>query len=368
MKDTIDGTKKFMKKNRSEFQNSNIKKQLLSMSVVKKNAKVDTERILYDYLYPKYGERFLNYRKKYENYLKDGEHNYLPNYPISVILELVNRCNLECKFCYQGYRNDTKKSTLGVEDLKKIFENFKKNKLEALLLSTSEPLLFKHYDKVLKMAEDAEIMDQFLFTNGTLLNEKNSEIILSSSLTRLFVSIDATTELTYDKVRIPVNKKILNTNRLQKIENNVKNFIKLRNSKNKKIPLVRVSFVAVEKNIHEVDEFIEKWVDIVDSVEIQKENSIEFYDHLHKKKNQKELLKKYNCNEPWGQVTIHSDGVVGPCCNTVGRNLPIGNVLEQDLDMIWKSPKMKKIRDGFLNNQPNKICQLCLENEKININ
>ena len=27
------------------------------------------------------------------------------------------------------------------------------------------------------MAEEAEIMDQFLFTNGTLLNEKNSQLI-----------------------------------------------------------------------------------------------------------------------------------------------------------------------------------------------
>ncbi len=357
-----------MKKNNSEISNNEIKKQLLSMSVVKKNTKVDTEKILFDYLYPKFGERFLNYRKKYENYLKDNKHEYLPDYPISVILELVNRCNLECGFCYQGYRNDTTKSTLGIEDLENIFENFKKNKLDALLLSTSEPLLFKNYDKVLEMASKANIMDQFLFTNGTLLNEKNSNIILNSSLTRLFISIDAATESTYDKVRIPVNKKLLNTDRLSKIEENVKNFVKLRNSKRKKIPLVRVSFVAVDKNIHEMNEFVEKWVDIVDSVEIQKENSIEFYDYLNKEdNNRKQLLKSYNCNEPWGQVTIHSDGAVGPCCNTVGRNLPIGNVLEKDLDIIWKSEKMNEIRNGFLNNQPNKICQLCLENEKNNV-
>ena len=32
-------------------------------------------------------------------------------------------------------------------------------------------------------------------------------MILDSSLTRLFVSIDAATEKVYDKVRIPVNKK-----------------------------------------------------------------------------------------------------------------------------------------------------------------
>ena len=75
--------------------------------------------------------------------------------------------------------------------IKKIFKEFKKEKLDALLLSTSETLLHKDYPEILKMAEEAEIMDQFLFTNGTLLNEKNSNLILKSSLTRLFISIDA---------------------------------------------------------------------------------------------------------------------------------------------------------------------------------
>ena len=70
------------------------------------------------------------------------------------------------------------------------------------------------------------------------------------------------------------------------------------------MPLVRVSFVALETNAHEVDDFIEKWVDIVDSVEIQKENSIDFYDDLLSKNKivSKKLMKKYNCNEPGGKL------------------------------------------------------------------
>ena len=209
-------------------------------------------------------------------------------------------------------------------------------------------------------------MDQFLFTNGTLLN-KNSEIILESSLTRLFVSIDAVSENIYDKVRVPVNKQKLNSGRLSIIEKNVKEFVKLRNSLGKKLPLVRVSFVALETNVHESNEFIDKWINIVDSVEIQKENSINFYKDIKKQNiEQKRLLKNYNCNEPWGQVTINSDGTVRPCCNTVGRNLPIGNIFENDLKEIWLSTKMSDIRKSFINNEPNKICQLCLENEKLN--
>ena len=356
------------KKELKNKDNQKIKK-LLSTSVIKKNNRVDTEKILHEELFPKFGERYNEYRAKYENYLNDKSHKFLPNYPISVILELVNRCNLECTMCFQGFRNDTKKYTLEIEQLKKLFNEFKENKLDAILFSNSEPLLYKKFPEVLELAAKAGIMDQFLFTNGTLLNRKNSEIILNSSLTRLFVSLDAATESTYDKVRIPVNKKKINTNRLSHIETNIKNFVSLRKALNKKLPLTRVSFVALESNYHEVDQFIEKWIDIVDTVEIQKENSINFYDDLHKKKfdTSKLVLSEYNCNEPWGQVGIHADGTVGPCCNTVGRNLPVGNVLEQPLKEIWQNEKMKKIREGFINNNPNIICKLCLENEKVNI-
>ncbi len=344
--------------------------QLLSKSVIKKNTKVDIEKVLIDHLYPKFGERFLKYREKYKNFINDSEHKILPDYPISVILELVNRCNLECTFCYQGYRNDAKKATLSEDNLKRLFADFKKNKLDALLLSSSEPLLYKNFTQILKMAEEAEIMDQFIFTNGTLLDEKNSKVLLNSSLTRVFISIDAATRETYDQVRIPVGKSALKKDRLKQIETNVKNFVKMRNSMGLKVPLVRVSFVALEKNVHEVDDFIEKWINVVDSVEIQKEKSIDLYDDLLNKNydDSKLILKDYNCNDPWAQVTVNSDGSVGPCCSTVGRNIPVGNILDKSLKEIWNGKEINQIRNSFKKKlPPNKVCKLCLENKKINL-
>ena len=346
--------------------------QILTKSVVNKSTKVDIEEVLQQHLLPKFGERFKQYRKKYINFLADSEHKHLPDYPISVILELINRCNLECTMCYQGYRNDMKTYTLSDDDLIRIFNDFKKNKLDALLLSASEPLLYNKIDKVLQLAKKSEIMDVFIFTNGTLLNEKNRKMLLNSPLTRLFVSLDAATPETYEKVRISVTKNVQKINRLEKIEENIKEFVKLRNESGKQLPLTRVSFVALEDNSHEIDAFINKWINIVDSVEIQKENSIQVYDKIHKIKNGeikndvKISDKEYHCNEPWGQVTISSDGSVGPCCNTVGRNIDIGNVLEKGLADIWNGKKMLEIRNGFLKNNPHQICKLCLDFEKIN--
>ena len=342
----------------------------LPQNILKKYSKDDPELILQNELYKKFGDRFLDYREKYNRMLKDEHHKQLLDYPLSVVLELVNRCDLECVMCYQGFRNDTNKVTVNESVLDKIFDDFKKNELSALMLTASEPLLYKNIEYVLKRAEEAKIMDTFIFTNGSLLDRKKSEMIINSCVTRLFVSIDAATEETYDKVRIPVGKNRLQSNRLELLEKKIKDFIKLRNELGKKLPLTRVSFVALKENQHEIEKFKEKWEGIVDSVEIQRETSINLYKDIETLEKDKSYIPKnidYNCNKPWGDMAIYSDGRVGPCCNLVGRMSPIGNVNEKTVFEIWNGETMSKLREGFKNNSPNDICKICIDNQETNI-
>ena len=100
---------------------------------------------------------------------------------------------------------------------------------------------------------------------------------------------------------------MLEENRLRKLENNVKNFIKLKNDLNKRLPLTRVSFVALKENSHEVELFKSKWENIVDSVEIQRETSIKVYDKIKNYRGKE--LKNYNYfRKPWGDMAIYSNG------------------------------------------------------------
>ena len=61
-----------------------------------------------------------------------------------------------------------------------------------------------------------------------------SFIQYASICERLFISIDAATQDSYDKVRVPVSKRLLKENRLDYLENNIKKFIKMRNQENEK--------------------------------------------------------------------------------------------------------------------------------------
>ena len=150
---------------------------------------------------------------------------------------------------------------------------------------------------------------------------------------------------------------MLEKNRLEILENNVKNFVKIKKDLNKKLPLTRVSFVALSENSHEVELFKSKWENIVDSVEIQRETSIKIYDKNYRGKK----LKNYNCNKPWGAMAIYSNGSVGPCCNLVGRKIPIGNIKDNPIKEIWNGTKMSELRNGFVKNKA------WIESQEVNI-
>jgi molybdenum cofactor biosynthesis enzyme MoaA len=62
-------------------------------------------------------------------------------------------------------------------------------------------LIRKDLYKFIKYAKQAGIIDIYLSTNGSLLDEKNSKLLIESGLMRLQVSIDAHTEETFNKMR-----------------------------------------------------------------------------------------------------------------------------------------------------------------------
>ena len=65
-------------------------KELLSASVVKKSSKHDPEKILYDHLYPKFGERFIEYRKKYEKIHCSDRSTRISKYSSNIITSKNN--------------------------------------------------------------------------------------------------------------------------------------------------------------------------------------------------------------------------------------------------------------------------------------
>ena len=368
--------------------NSNPRNRPLYIRRVEKS---NPEEQLVSSLTKKFGERFTNYRKEYFKVLNNPEHNYnfFPEFPINVLVEVLNKCNLECIMCLSSHR---KGPTKVIEDdmITKLFQEFKDNKLPALMFGAGEePLMYKDIDKMWEKANSIGIMDNFLFTNGTFLTEEMCHKILDSKVSRVFISIDAATEETYRKIRqtnksiesdVEGNNKLQiikeDENRLEKIENNIRKLVELRDSKKLSLPLIRVSFAVQHANKHEIELFKNKWECIVDFIEFQETQNIGF-DKLAKLSEKERWMRreplyktdyKKDCNAPFHSATVWADGSVIPCCTFQGKNLTLGNINgipelgipATSLKELWNGEKINELREQFRTGKLNIVCQSCL--------
>ena len=67
------------------------------------------------------------------------------------------------------------------------------------------------------------------------------------------------------------------------------------------------------------------------------------------------------------QVAVLVDGTVTPCCLDHEGDIPLGNLLAEELDGILASPRARAICDGFSQRRPSEaLCRRCGFAERFN--
>ena len=60
------------------------------------------------------------------------------------------------------------------------------------------------------------------------------------------------------------------------------------------------------------------------------------------------------------QLAVLSDGTVVPCCLDHEGDIPLGNLLERDLEDILRGPRARALYDGFSRRRPSEaLCRRC---------
>ena len=289
----------------------------------------DVHKIIRKYSDP---VKYDDYRERWK---KAANLEEIPKFPIQIDFELNYSCNFSCSMCTWSSEVTSgkgKKTWFNFEHFKKVIDMGVDNGLSAIRLNyINEPFIRKDIFEFIKYAKLRGILDIYLSTNGSLLTENIIKKLIDSGLTRLQVSIDATTKETFNKIRQggDFNKVILNT----------LNFIKIRNQKEKELPTLRVNFVKTKTNMHELDDFLEFWKDKADCIGLQDLVSIVKPNKSDKNRG------KYTCAQPFYHMTIRYDGSILPCCTFFGAKLPIARLSEKFSDV-------KNINDVELNNLP----------------
>jgi len=130
----------------------------------------------------------------------DHKSNFILSAPILVILEITDRCNLNCIHCYKSEGSQARKNgeELKFKTVKRLVADFKEMQVVGVQFTGGEPFLHEDLVEMLRESKKQGLKTEVV-TNGYKINE--STIVKSSRLIDgLFVSIDGTRE-THNQIR-----------------------------------------------------------------------------------------------------------------------------------------------------------------------
>jgi radical SAM protein with 4Fe4S-binding SPASM domain len=212
-----------------------------------------------------------------------------------------------------------------------------------------EPLLNSHVSDMVKYAAQKNIACG-ISTNATFLNEKLAKRICLSGLDTIVISIDATTDKTYNKIRPGGN--------FSQVVKNTERFLYLPERKNIKHTIIQM--IKMKQNQHEIDDFIRKWQGPSCKVHIKQEETWAGYFKNQKHSND---IKRFPCRKLWERLTIDWQGNVSICCRDFRMRINLGNIEKDSFRKIWNGNKMIRLRKSLIENKLDNIplCKLCNE-------
>jgi radical SAM protein with 4Fe4S-binding SPASM domain len=256
---------------------------------------------------------------------------------------------------------------------KQAVDEFGSSLMYLLFYFQGEPYLNTRFLDMVKYASERNIYTA-TSTNAHYLKDDVAKKTVESGLDRLIISIDGTTQETYQSYRIG--------GKLEKVLEGTKNIVKWKKELNSSTPHLIFQFLVVKPNEHQIDDVYQLADKIgVDEVRLKTaqiydyENgndlipTIDKYSRYKKMANGKYKIKNklYNhCWRMWHACVITWDGLVVPCCFDKDAENQLGDLKDKSFTEIWNDEKYKDFRGTLMQGRKNiEICKNCTEGTKV---
>lgn len=294
--------------------------------------------------------------------------------PISIAIEPTTSCNLRCPECPSGLRSFTRPTGMLQEDIfKKVIDELADTLLYLTFYFQGEPYLHPKFTELVSYASQKGIYTA-TSTNAHYLSEENAKKTVLSGLDRLIISIDGTSQETYQAYRVG--------GKLEKVIEGTKNILHWKKKLNSKTPYVIFQFLVVKPNEHQIAEVKQLGKEMgVDEVKLKTaqiydyENgspllpSIEKYARYQKGKDSKYFIKnslENSCWRMWQSCVITWDGAVVPCCFDKDAHYKLGTVENDNFKAIWRGESYQNFRKSLLKSRSEiEMCKNCTEGTKV---
>ena len=286
--------------------------------------------------------------------------------PESISIEPTNICNLSCSECPTGTNSLTRqKGDIDLKLFKQIIDDGKKYLYSLILYFQGEPFISKDIYEQIKYAKSNKLYT-ITSTNGHYLSKENCKNIINSGLDRLLISLDGTSQETYEKYRIGGD--------FSKVIEGIKTLITTKQEMNSKAPFIILQFLVFKHNQHQIEEIKQLGKELgVDKVEIKTaqiinnsaiNTSIDSFSRYKETDNKLELKSKLpnRCKRMWNSVVVTIDGNISPCCFDKDSMHNYGNYSEISFKEIRKHKNYLAFSNKILSRRKSiDICTNCSE-------
>lgn len=270
------------------------------------------------------------------------------NSPISIFIDISEKCNMKCIYCFRSntteknesyvWRNDLMKMDIFLSVLNQIQE-FKVVPRKISLSGHGEPLMNKNLAEMVKLIKERfpnTVVE--IHTNGILFSKKISRNILNSNIDKINISLQGLDSGTY--------KKISNVN--INYDDFVENIEFLYKNRGKTEINVQILDIALQND--GIEKLYKLFGNITNTISINKE--VPIWDNLNNNMNfNSNTTNKYgeyipyqkSCSLLFYTIFIAPNGDIFPCTEP-SINFNLGNIKKTTLLKAWNS----KEREEFL--------------------
>ncbi|TAD98705.1 MAG: radical SAM protein [Bacteroidetes bacterium] len=305
---------------------------------------------------------------------KYSKRNFHSGFPISLAIEPTTSCNLRCPECPSGLRSFTRPTgMLPTQLFKKIIDELYKNLTSLTFYFQGEPYLHPNFTELVNYAHKKNIYTS-TSTNAHFLDDKNCQKTIESGLDRLIISIDGTSQETYQAYRIG--------GKLEKVIEGTRNMLAWRAKLKSKTPYIIFQFLVVKPNEHQISEVQDLATKLgVDEVKFKTAQiydykngsplmpSIEKYARYRKNAEGVYEIKnslENSCWRMWQSCVMTWDGSIVPCCFDKDAHHKLGNLENNSFAEIWQSLDYQEFRQKLLRSRSEiEMCKNCTEGTKV---
>ncbi len=281
----------------------------------------------------------------------------LPAFPRVVQIQTKTGCNAKCVFCPHSIVGDKlPKGEMDWDLFKKIVDEIVQYpvvRISPYLMN--EPLIDRRLPEkiayIVKNKHPETIVK--INSNGALLDDEMAEGLIESGLDRINFSVHGIRKETYESQMVGLS--------LERVLENIDNFLELKRKKGADKPRVRITMVRTKAIERELEEILSYWKKRGVKVNIRPLENRARCEIASRGLNPKKWKPFEWCNRLFEQAYILHDGRVVLCCVDWEQTTILGDLKRENLRDVWNSDMYMQIRRKFLEGDlKGLLCESCL--------